>query len=103
MAMSLKLQSSAELSGNWRLFVQSRASEFCELHLATQTPELSGDFACASAWLSSTPAGWFPTPDGLAFTRQDGSGLVHFSRLGDQRYQTRLPNGDLLNLERVAE
>ncbi|WP_083181326.1 protease inhibitor Inh/omp19 family protein [Pseudomonas floridensis] len=103
MATSLKLPSPAELSGKWRLFMQAQPGEACELHLSTDNPQLGGDPACAARWLNETPTGWFPTPDGLAFTGKEGSGLVHFNHLGSQHYQARLPGGELLNLERVAE
>ncbi len=103
MATSLKLPSPAELSGKWRLFAQARPSEACELQLNTDAPQLGGDPACASRWLSDTPTGWFPTPDGLAFTDKEGSGLVHFNHMGNQLYQARLPGGDLLTLARLIE
>ncbi|MBP0951820.1 protease inhibitor Inh/omp19 family protein [Pseudomonas alliivorans] len=103
MATSLKLPSPAELSGKWRLFTQAQPSEVCELQLNTDAPQLGGDPACATRWLSETPIGWFPTPDGLAFTGKEGTGLIHFNHMGNQLYQARLPGGDLLTLARLDE
>ncbi|MGN2413395.1 protease inhibitor Inh/omp19 family protein [Pseudomonas syringae] len=103
MAMSLKLPSPAELSGKWRLFLQAQSADSCELRLNTDTPQLGGDPACAAKWLHETPTGWFPTPDGLAFTGKDGNRLIHLNHMGQQRYEARLPSGQVLMLERLAE
>ncbi|WP_236441269.1 MULTISPECIES: protease inhibitor Inh/omp19 family protein [Pseudomonas syringae group] len=103
MATSLKLPSAAELSGKWRLFIQTDSREVCELHLNTNAPQVGGDPACAARWMGEAPTGWYPTPDGLGFTGKEGTGLIHLSHLGNQRYQARLPDGELLNLERLAD
>ncbi|MDU8499090.1 protease inhibitor Inh/omp19 family protein [Pseudomonas syringae] len=102
MAMSLKLPSPAELSGKWRLFIQAQVDQACELQLNTDMPQLGGDPACAAKWLHEVPVGWFPTPDGLALTGKEGNRLIHFNHMGEQHYQARLPDGEVLMLERVA-
>ncbi|SDX12748.1 Protease inhibitor Inh [Pseudomonas syringae] len=103
MAMSLKLPSPAELSGKWRLFLQAQRTDSCELRLNTDTPQLGGDLTCAEKWLHEAPAGWFPTPDGLAFTDKEGNRLIHLNHMGEQRYEARLPEGEVLMLERLPE
>ncbi|KPX61508.1 protease inhibitor Inh/omp19 family protein [Pseudomonas syringae] len=103
MAMSLKLPSPAELSGKWHLFIHSQADRACELQLNTEAPQLGGDTACATKWLNEAPVGWFPTPDGLALTDNEGNRLIHFNHMGEQRYEARLPSGQVLRLERAAE
>ncbi|WP_176126880.1 protease inhibitor Inh/omp19 family protein [Pseudomonas syringae] len=102
-AMSLKLPSPAELSGKWQLFIQEQADQACELQLNTDVPQLCGDPACAAKWLHEAPTGWFPTPDGLALTGKEGNRLIHFNHTGGQHYQARLPGGETLMLERLAE
>ncbi|KPB71753.1 protease inhibitor Inh/omp19 family protein [Pseudomonas cannabina] len=103
MAMSLKLPNPAELSGKWQLSVQGKAGGACQLHLNTEAPQLSGDLACAVQWLHEVPDGWFPTPDGLAFTDKEGNRLIHLSKTGSQSYEARLPGGEVLILGRLAE
>ncbi|MCF5163096.1 alkaline proteinase inhibitor [Pseudomonas congelans] len=103
MAMSLKLPDPAELSGKWRLSVQGKTNEACELHLNTDVPQLTGDLACAVKWLHEAPTGWFPTPDGLAFTDKEGNRLIHLNNMGEQVYEARLPGGEVLVLGRLAD
>lgn len=103
MAMSLKLPDPAELSGTWRLSLQGKAGDTCELQLNTEVPQLGGDLACAATWLHGTPTGWFPTPDGLAFTDKEGNRLIHLNNMGEQIYQARLPDGEVLILGRLAD
>ncbi|MGN2430011.1 protease inhibitor Inh/omp19 family protein [Pseudomonas syringae] len=103
MAMSLKLPNPAELSGKWQLSLQGKAGDVCELYLNTEAPQLSGDLACAVQWLHEKPDGWFPTPDGLAFTGKEGNRLIHLNRMGAQTYEARLPSGELLILGRLAD
>lgn len=102
-AMSLKLPSPAELSGTWRLFTSDQRQVACELSLNADEPASVGNPDCATRWLKETPTGWVPTPDGLALIGKDGTGLIHFNRLSEQLYQARLPGGEQLNLERVAD
>ncbi|WP_024694522.1 AprI/Inh family metalloprotease inhibitor [Pseudomonas syringae] len=101
--MSLKLPSPAELSGTWRLFASTQEQDFCELSLNADEPASVGNPDCATRWLKETPTGWVPTPDGLALIGKDGTGLIHFNRLSERLYQARLPGGEQLNLERVAD
>ncbi|MCQ3014006.1 MULTISPECIES: protease inhibitor Inh/omp19 family protein [Pseudomonas syringae group] len=103
MAMSLKLPDPAELSGKWRLSLEGKAGDRCELQLNTEIPQLGGELACAAKWLNGTPAGWFPTPDGLAFTDKEGNRLIHLNNMGEQIYQARLPDGEVLILGRLAD
>ena len=102
-AMSLKLPSPAEFSGTWRLFTSDQGQAACELSLNADEPASVGNPDCATRWLKEAPTGWVPTPDGLALIGKDGTGLIHFSRLSEQVYQARLPGGERLNLERVAD
>ncbi|WP_081031649.1 protease inhibitor Inh/omp19 family protein [Pseudomonas syringae group genomosp. 3] len=103
MAMSLKLPNPAELSGQWRLSLQGKADDACELQLNTDAPQLTGDVACAAKWLHEPPVGWFPTPDGLVLTDKQGNRLIHLNRMDEQVYEARLPGGELLILGRFAD
>ncbi|AHG41597.1 alkaline proteinase inhibitor [Pseudomonas syringae CC1557] len=103
MAMSLKLPNPAELSGKWQLSLKGKAGDACKLNLNTEVPQVTGDMACAVQWLHDRPDGWFPTPDGLAFTDKDGNRLIHLNRMDAQTYEARLPSGEVLILGRLAD
>lgn len=102
MASSLRLASPAELAGPWQLYPEDQAQKPCALILQEQDERLAGDLTCAGHWLGSTPATWYPTPDGIALVDNHDELLVHMGRQRDGFYMAHLPDGRTLFLRRDA-
>ncbi|MGL6244355.1 AprI/Inh family metalloprotease inhibitor [Pseudomonas sp.] len=113
MASSLKLADPSELAGKWQATLKARSdlpesqalqdkpSNVCVIELeANQTLGEGAD--CLGAWLQKTVIGWFPEPDGIAFTGNEGSRIAFFSRQHEGLYQSTLKSGLIITLERVA-
>ncbi|WPN72142.1 AprI/Inh family metalloprotease inhibitor [Pseudomonas germanica] len=114
MASSLRLEEPSVFAGQWQATLSERSddakaqkhqdkpSNTCIVELqANKTLSKGAD--CLGAWLEATPIGWFPDPDGLSITGEEGSRIQFFSRQRDGFYQTTLKSGLVITLERVAQ
>ncbi|MFJ7281569.1 AprI/Inh family metalloprotease inhibitor [Pseudomonas sp. NPDC099000] len=113
MASSLKLADPSELAGKWQATLsakddspesqtsQDKPSNVCVIDFQpTQT--LGEGAGCLGAWLQKPAIGWFPEPDGIAITGDEGSRIVFFSRQHEGLYQSTLKSGLIITLKRAA-
>lgn len=99
MASSLKLADPSELAGKWRVTQHDNPPNVCPLELnANQT--LGAGTECLASWLDEHPTGWFPEPDGIALTGNEGSKIVFFSRQSEGLYRGTSKSGLIMTLER---
>ncbi|MBD1228831.1 protease inhibitor Inh/omp19 family protein [Xenorhabdus griffiniae] len=86
MASSLRLPTAGELKGLWQL---SDGNKLCSIELTdTRLPEgslwaLKGN-ACVTELIGQPVAGWYPSPDGITLTDNDGNSLAFFSPESEQ-------------------
>jgi hypothetical protein len=100
MASSLRLADPSELAGEWQVYLKSVPQNICALKLE-QNQTLAGDIECLAGWLSETPIGWFPEPDGISLTGKAGSRIIHLGRQQEGRYQSTKPSDPQIVLQRV--
>jgi hypothetical protein len=108
MANSLKLADPSELAGNWLATLKNAqgteksplvASNECLIDLQpNQTLGAGAD--CFTAWLGEQAIGWFPEPDGIAITGNEGSKILFLSRQYEGLYQGTLQSGRIITLKR---
>ncbi|MCP1445619.1 hypothetical protein J3D54_004751 [Pseudomonas sp. GGS8] len=114
MARSLKLADPSELAGNWQAILntaqdspESQALQDKPLNVCTielKSDQTLGEGAdCLGAWLNKPAKGWFPEPDGIAVTGEEGSKIVFFSRLHAGLYKSTLKSGLIITLMRAAQ
>lgn len=113
MASSLRLEEPSVFAGHWlatlsasndapdNQALQDKPSNTCTLELKS-SQALGEGAECLGAWLEETPVGWFPDPDGISITGQEGSRIQFFSRQRDGLYLTHLKSGLNITLERAA-
>lgn len=112
MASSLKLADPSELAGLWQATLsakedspesqalQDKPSNVCAIDFQ-QTQTLGEGASCLSAWLGGkTAIGWFPEPDGIAITGNEGSKILFLSRQRDGVYKATLKSGLVITLVR---
>ncbi|SFU34950.1 AprI/Inh family metalloprotease inhibitor [Xenorhabdus koppenhoeferi] len=86
MASSLRLPAVDELKGLWQL---SDGNELCSIELTdNRLPEgsiwaVKGD-SCVTELIGQPVEGWYPSPDGIALTNDDGNSLAFFSHESEQ-------------------
>ncbi|APC19032.1 hypothetical protein BLL42_26260 [Pseudomonas frederiksbergensis] len=102
MASSLRLADPSELAGEWQVYLKSAPQNICALKLE-QNQIVAGDIECLAGWLSETPIGWFPEPDGLSLTGKEGSRIIHLGRQQEGRYQSTKPSDPQIVLQRVPD
>lgn len=102
MASSLRLADPSELAGEWQVYLESAPQNTCVLKLE-QNQILAGDIECLSGWLSETPIGWFPEPDGISLTGKEGSRIIHLDQQQDGRYQSTKQSDPQIVLQRTAD
>ncbi|PQP03888.1 alkaline proteinase inhibitor [Pseudomonas frederiksbergensis] len=114
MASSLKLADPSELAGKWQAILntaqdspesqvlQDKPSNVCTIDLKLNQT-LGEGAACLSAWLNTPAIGWFPEPDGIAVTGEEGSKIVFFSRQQEGLYKSTLKSGLIITLTRAAK
>lgn len=113
MASSLRLEEPSVFAGKWQATLsstvddlraqklQDKPSNTCSVELlANKTIGQGAD--CLGAWLEQAPIGWFPDPDGLSITGNEGSRIEFFSRQRDGLYLATLKSGLIVTLERTA-
>ena len=108
MSNSLKLADPSELAGNWLATLNAAqdtdksplvASNECLIELQpNQTLGAGAD--CFTAWLGEQAIGWFPEPDGIAITGNEGSKILFLSRQYEGLYQGTLQSGRIITLKR---
>jgi len=112
MASSLRLEEPAVLAGQWQATLsvssddpqaqaqQDKPSNTCVVELlANKTLGKGAD--CLEAWLEQPSIGWFPDPDGISITGNEGSRIQFFSRQREGLYLTTLKSRLIITLERV--
>ncbi|WP_223484852.1 AprI/Inh family metalloprotease inhibitor [Pseudomonas sp. A-RE-19] len=113
MARSLRLADPSELAGKWQATLntaqdsaesqtlQDKPSNVCSIELkSNQTLGEGAD--CLGAWLNESAIGWFPEPDGIAVTGNEGSRIAFFSRQREGLYKSTLKSGLIITLERTV-
>ncbi|CAM3226095.1 Alkaline proteinase inhibitor precursor (PrtA-specific inhibitor) (fragment) [Xenorhabdus nematophila ATCC 19061] len=81
MASSLRLPAADELKGLWQL---SDGNKLCSIELTdSRLPEgsiwsVKGD-SCVTELIGQPVEGWYPSPDGIALTDDDGNSLAFFA------------------------
>lgn len=105
MASSLRLADPSELAGKWQIHQQDEPAKVCTLDLELSESAggqtLGGERDCVADWLDETPTGWFPEPDGLSLTGNEGSRIIHLARQKAGLYQATLKSGIVLILQRA--
>ncbi|TBN51256.1 AprI/Inh family metalloprotease inhibitor [Pseudomonas sp. BGI-2] len=115
MASSLKLADPSELAGKWQATLsakddspesqalQDKPSNVCVIDFQ-QTQTLGEGASCFSAWLNGeTAIGWFPEPDGIAITGNEGSKILFLSRQRDGSYKAALKSTLVITLVRQKQ
>ncbi len=115
MSSSLKLADPSELAGQWQATLnakddspetqalQDKPSNVCVINFQ-KNQTLGEGASCLSAWLDGkTAIGWFPEPDGIAITGNEGSKILFLSRQRDGAYKTTLRSGLVITLVRQAQ
>ncbi|PHM61947.1 AprI/Inh family metalloprotease inhibitor [Xenorhabdus ishibashii] len=86
MASSLRLPTAGELKGLWQL---SDGNKLCSIELTdVRLPEgsiwaLKGN-ACVTELIGQPVEGWYPSPDGITLTDDDGNSVAFFSHESEQ-------------------
>ncbi|OKP02120.1 protease inhibitor Inh/omp19 family protein [Xenorhabdus eapokensis] len=86
MASSLRLPTAGELKGLWQL---SDGNKLCNIELTdTRLSEgslwaLQGN-ACVTELIGQPVEGWYPSPDGITLTDDDGNSVAFFSHESEQ-------------------
>jgi len=115
MSSSLKLADPSELAGKWQATLsakddspesrtlQDKPSNVCVIDFQ-QTQTLGEGASCLSAWLDGkTATGWFPEPDGIAITGNEGSKILFLSRQCDGAYKATLKSALVITLVRQTQ
>ncbi|MFJ2362332.1 AprI/Inh family metalloprotease inhibitor [Pseudomonas sp. NPDC087697] len=102
MASSLRLADPSELAGQWQIYLKSAPQNICALKLE-QNQTLAGDIECLAGWLSETPIGWFPEPDGISLTGKEGSRIIHLGRQQEGLYQSTKHSDPQIVLQRAPD
>jgi len=106
MARSLKLADPSELAGQWQVIVETGQSVgtavTCWVDL-NQDQTLSGQLDCLAPLLGQAPVGWFPEPDGIALTDDNGSRSAFFSQQRNGFYTLTFPAGLKVSLQRASK
>lgn len=115
MSSSLKLADPSELAGKWQATLsakddsaesralQDKPSNVCVIDFQ-QIQTLGEGASCLSAWLDGkTATGWFPEPDGIAITGNEGSKILFLSRQRDGAYKATLKSALVITLVRQTQ
>lgn len=100
MASSLMLLSPAQVAGNWTFYLQQNGNETCTVKLK-QDGTFSAQAECLKPWLGSSPATWFPTPDGLMIIGKDDSKTMFLALIEAGRYERLEQDGKPLVMKRA--
>ncbi|PHM72155.1 AprI/Inh family metalloprotease inhibitor [Xenorhabdus kozodoii] len=82
MASSLRLPTAGELKGVWQLSDGNKQCgiELTDIRLAEGSLWALKSHACVTELIGQPVKGWYPSPDGITLTDDDGNSLAFFSQ-----------------------